>query len=33
MEKLMNRIVSKPHFGEDQKVTAKIEKLMKVKTF
>ena len=33
MEGLMNRIVAKPNFGEDQKIQAKIEKLLKIKTF
>ena len=33
MEGLMNRIVSKPTFGEDPKTAAKIEKLLKVKIF
>jgi len=33
MEGLMNRIVSKPAFGEDPKTAAKIDKLLKVKIF
>ncbi len=33
MERLMNRIVSKPNFGNDPKQSAKIERLMAIKSF
>lgn len=33
MERLMNRIVSKPNFGNDPRQTAKIDKLMAIKSF